>query len=226
MALAGEEAMTAEIVTKSASWIAQRVSNRSLSCCEVMETFVGHIGELNPVLNAICTLNNQAMEQAHEADRQLALGQPPRPLEGVPILVKDTLHTKGIRTTFGSLIREHYVPEEDALSVERLKNAGAIVLGKTNTPEFAHDVNTNNLIFGTTRNPFDVNVTAGGRVAAQVLRLQPLWHQLHWELTWADPFVYHAHTMASLASDLPPVECPCTQQNSAGTLWSNMFKGL
>jgi amidase len=162
MALAGEKAMTAEIVTKSASWIAQRVSNRSLSCCEVMEIFVGHIGELNPVLNAICTLNNQAMEQAHEADRQLALGQPPRPLEGVPILVKDTLHTKGIRTTFGSLIREHYVPEEDALSVERLKNAGAIVLGKTNTPEFAHDVNTNNLIFGTTRNPFDVNVTAGG----------------------------------------------------------------
>lgn len=154
--------MTADIVTQSASWIAQRVSNKSLSCCEVMEAFLEHIGELNPVLNAICTLNNQAMDQAHEADQRLALGQPPRPLEGVPVLVKDILHTKGIRTTFGSRIREHYVPEEDALSVERLKNAGAIVLGKTNTPEFAHDINTNNLIFGTTRNPFNVNVTAGG----------------------------------------------------------------
>ncbi len=79
--------MTADIVTQSASWIAQRVSNKSLSCCEVMEAFLGHIGELNPVLNAICTLNNRALDQAHEADQRLALGQTPRPLEGVPVLV-------------------------------------------------------------------------------------------------------------------------------------------
>ncbi len=154
--------MSTDIVDLSANAIVQEISNKSISCREVTKAFLARIDALNPVLNAVCTLNSQALEDADRADQRLARGETARTLEGVPILVKDILHTKGLRTTYGSVIREHYVPEEDAISVERLKDAGAILLGKTNTPEFAHDVNTNNQIFGTTRNPFNVNVTAGG----------------------------------------------------------------
>ena len=154
--------MSTDIVDLSAGSIAQEISKKSISCKDVTTAFLERIDELNPVLNAVCTLNDQALDQADKADQRLARGEAARPLEGVPILIKDILHTKDVRTTYGSLIRENYVPGEDAVSVERLKDAGAILLGKTNTPEFAHDVNTNNQIFGTTRNPFNVNVTAGG----------------------------------------------------------------
>ncbi len=80
----------------------------------------------------------------------------------MPFVAKDNLHTRGLRTTFGSRILENFVPDEDAISVERLKAAGAVLLGKTNTPEFAHDINTTNYLFGTTRNPRDLNRSAGG----------------------------------------------------------------
>ena len=146
----------------SAVSIAQEISKKSISCKDVTKAVLERIAELHPVLNAGCTLNDQALDQADKADQRLARGEAARPLEGVPVLVKDILHTKDVRTTYGSLVRENYVPAEDAVAVERLKNAGAILLGKTNTPEFAHDVNTTNQIFGTTRNPFNVNVTAGG----------------------------------------------------------------
>ncbi len=151
-----------ELTALSAAAIARKICGGSISCVEVTDAFLDRISDLNPVLNAVCTLNEDARDQAAQADQRLARGEPTRPLEGVPFLVKDILQTKGIRTTFGSLIRQNFIPQEDALSVERLKEAGGILLGKTNTPEFAHDVNTNNRVFGTTRNPFDVNVTAGG----------------------------------------------------------------
>ena len=80
----------------------------------------------------------------------------------MPFVAKDNLDTKGLRTTFGSLLCANYVPEQDAIAVERLRAAGAVLIGKTNTPEFATDVNTTNRLFGPTRNPFDLNVTAGG----------------------------------------------------------------
>ena len=138
--------MSTDIVDLSAGSIAQEISKKSISCKDVTTAFLERIDELNPVLNAVCTLNDQALDQADKADQRLARGETARPLEGVPILVKDILHTKDIRTTYGSLIRENYVPGEDAVAVERLKDAGAILLGKTNTPEFAHDVNTSNQI--------------------------------------------------------------------------------
>jgi amidase len=102
------------------------------------------------------------LEDAAACDRRLKAGEPPRPLEGVPFVVKDVVPTAGLRTTFGSTLYEHHVPDHDAVSVERLKAAGAILIGKTNTPEFAHDVNTTNKIFGTTRNPWNLRATAGG----------------------------------------------------------------
>ncbi len=146
----------------SAGEIAAAVAGRARTAAEVTGALLDRIAALNPVLNAICTLNPAAMAAAEACDRRLASGAAAGPLEGVPFVVKDNIATAGIRTTFGSRILQHDVPAEDAISVERLKAAGGILLGKTNTPEFAHDINTTNLIFGTTRNPTDVNVTAGG----------------------------------------------------------------
>jgi amidase len=160
LVLEGE--MSDEILDLSAERIAAAIGDGSLGAVEVTRAFLSRIEAVNPVINAVCTLNDRALEVAADVDRRRASGAPARPLEGVPFLVKDILQTKGIRTTFGSLLLEHDVPEEDTVTVERLKNAGGVLLGKTNTPEFAHDINTTNKVFGTTRNPWDVNVTAGG----------------------------------------------------------------
>ena len=154
--------MSDEIIDWSAGAIAEAVGTGKVSAVEVATAFLDRIQAVNPVINAVCTLNENALEVAATADKRRADGGTARPLEGVPFLVKDILQTKDIRTTFGSLLLEHDVPDEDTVTVERLKAAGGVLLGKTNTPEFAHDINTTNKIFGTTRNPWDVNVTAGG----------------------------------------------------------------
>jgi amidase len=129
---------------------------------EVTQAFLRRVEERNPLVNAICTLNPEALDQARACDAHVASGARARLLEGVPFVAKDNLHTRGLRTTFGSKILQHYVPDEDAVSVERMKAAGAVLIGKTNTPEFAHDINTTNYLFGTTRNPRDLNRSAGG----------------------------------------------------------------
>ncbi len=154
--------MSDAIIDRTAARIAEAVASGEVSAVEVTEAFLARIEAVNPVINAVCTLNPAALDAARAVDRRRAAGEAARPLEGVPFLVKDILQTKGLRTTFGSLLLEHDVPEEDTITVERLKAAGGVLLGKTNTPEFAHDINTTNKIFGTTRNPWDVNVTAGG----------------------------------------------------------------
>jgi amidase len=154
--------MSDEVIDWSAGKIAAAVSDGTVSAVEVTTAFLARIEAVNPVINAVCTLNENALDVARGVDRRRKAGRPARALEGVPFLVKDILQTKGIRTTFGSLLLEHDVPDEDTITVERLKAAGGVLLGKTNTPEFAHDINTTNKIFGTTRNPWDVNVTAGG----------------------------------------------------------------
>ena len=160
--IAGSKTLDQDITSLSAARIAREVAERKVSAREVVEAALARVDAVNPTLNAICTLNDAALDEADAVDRRLAGGGAPRPLEGVPVVVKDNIFTRGIRTTFGSKILEHDVPEEDSICVERLRAAGAIVLGKTNTPEFAHDVNTTNAVFGTTRNPWNVNHTAGG----------------------------------------------------------------
>jgi len=154
--------MSEEIVRKSAAELAADVTGKRLSATDVISAFLERIEHLNPAVNAVCTLSPRALDDAAECDRRLRAGERPRPLEGVPFVVKDILQTAGLRTTFGSMIYEHHVPDEDAVSVARLRAAGAILVGKTNTPEFAHDVNTTNKIFGTTRNPWNLQTTAGG----------------------------------------------------------------
>ena len=154
--------MTQEIIDRSAGEMARAVAQGEVSAREVVEASLGRVEAFNPAVNAVCTLNERALVEAEACDRRLRGGAPARALEGVPVVIKDVVATKGLRTTFGSLLCEHHVPTEDSLCVARLKAAGAIVVGKTNTPEFAHDPVTRNKLFGTTRNPWNLHYTAGG----------------------------------------------------------------
>ena len=128
-----------------------------------MEAHLTQIERVNPRVNAIVTfLPEQALKRARAADDALAKGKAVGPLHGLPVAHKDLTLTKGIRTTLGSLIFKDFIPEEDALIVERLKKAGAITVGKTNTPEFGAGSQTYNRVFGETLNPYDTGRTCGG----------------------------------------------------------------
>jgi amidase len=136
---------------------------RRTSPLEVMQELLARIDAVNPTVNAIVTLvRDAALWNARRATAALKRGAALPPLFGVPVTIKDVTPTAGIRTTQGSKLFEDHVPTEDALVVERLRAAGAIVLGKTNTPEFAFGPNTVNTVFGATRNPWDLTRTAGG----------------------------------------------------------------
>jgi len=128
-----------------------------------MEAHLSQIELINPTVNAIITLRpERAMEDAKAADEAIARGDYIGPLHGLPVAVKDLIPTKGIRTTFGSPIFKDNIPDQDAIIVERTKNAGAIIIGKTNTPEFGAGSHTFNPVFGATLNPFDTTKTCGG----------------------------------------------------------------
>src|SRR5262245_44463843 len=136
---------------------------RKVSPLEVMQAALARIDAVNPSVNAIVTLTREAaLREARRAAASLRKGSTLPPLFGVPVAIKDVTQTKGIRTTFGSKLFEGHVPDEDALVVQRLRAAGAIVIGKTNTPEFAFGPNTVNSVFGATRNPWNLALTAGG----------------------------------------------------------------
>src|SRR5438309_6253291 len=139
------------------------IARGAVSPLELVQAVLARLERVNPRLNAYCTVAAEpALEAAKKATaaarRRARLG----PLHGVPVSIKDLTPTKGIRTTWGSKIFEHHVPEEDALYVARLKAAGAIVVGKTNTPEFGAGGNTFNAVFGATRNPWNPALTCGG----------------------------------------------------------------
>lgn len=153
-----------EIHYQSAKTIARMIREKSISVTEVMQAHLDRIRETNPQINAICTLlpEDDLLAQAAEKDAELAAGKAPGPLFGLPIAVKDLALTKGIRTTMGSLLFKDFVPDVDTLFVERMKAAGAIIIGKTNTPEFGAGSNSFNPVFGMTRNPYDLSKVAGG----------------------------------------------------------------
>jgi amidase len=153
-----------DICFKDAVDLAAMIRNREVSATEVMTAFLSQIARVNPTVNAICTLVDEdaALRAAQDADDRLAKGETPGPLHGLPHAVKDLVPTAGIRTTFGSRIYKDFVPDSDALIVERLKAAGAIIIGKTNTPEFGAGSHTFNEVFGATLNPYDLTRTCGG----------------------------------------------------------------
>lgn len=136
---------------------------RRVSPLEVMEAVLARIDRLNPRLNAYVTVAREsALRAARAATVALGRGRALPPLHGIPVSIKDLTPTRGIRTTWGSKIFEHHVPTEDAIVVERLKAAGAIIVGKTSTPEFGAGGNTFNAVFGPTRNPWNPALTCGG----------------------------------------------------------------
>ena len=143
--------------------LGQLIASREVSAQEVARSFLERIERLNPRLNAYLTVTaDLALEQARAADEALARGQRLGPLHGVPVSIKDLFFTKGVRTTAGSLVYQDHVPQHDSIVAERLRQAGAVLLGKTNTPEFGMSGSTENRLGGPCRNPWDPSRTAGG----------------------------------------------------------------
>lgn len=168
-----------EIVDRDAVELAAMLAGGELSAREVLAAHLAVIERVNPAVNAVVTLDAEgAMRAAALADERRARGEPPGPLHGLPVAIKDTHVTKGIRTTFGSTVHAGHVPGEDALIVRRLREAGAVIVGKTNTPEFAAGSQTYNEVFGATRNPYGTGRTcggsSGGSAAAVASRMVPL----------------------------------------------------
>ena len=153
-----------EICFMAATEMVQRLRAKELSCRELMEAHLAQIERVNPTVNAIVTQisSDEALALADASDEALMQDKIIGPLHGLPIAHKDLIPTRGLRTTLGSPIFKENVPDKDGLIVERLKNAGAITIGKTNTPEFGAGSQTFNEVFGETLNPYDTAKTCGG----------------------------------------------------------------
>ena len=147
--------------------IARLIKTRELSPVEVIEGHLKQISALNPRLNAIVTLAPDVLERAKAAEKAVATGL----IHGVPITIKDTIETAGLRSTSGSVLRREYVPENDAPAVARLKAAGAIILGKTNAAEMAMDYTADNPVFGRTNHPLNPELTPGGSSGGEAVAI-------------------------------------------------------
>ena len=170
--------MSEEICFYDATELAERIGSKALSPVEVVNAFLERIESVNPGLNAIVTLADEATERARQAEAAVMRGESWGPLHGVPFTIKDCIDTGGIRTTRGSRLFDQHVPDADATVVSRLKAAGGILIGKTNMPEFALWWETDNLVFGRTENPWKGGRTpggsSGGEAAAIASGLSPL----------------------------------------------------
>src|SRR5215831_6492875 len=157
------QASDSSVCFLSAIEIARLIRAKKLSAREALAAHLKQIERVNPKVNAIVTLvAGMATEAAAKADEMQAHNSALGPLHGLPVAHKDLLETRGIRTTYGSPLYKDYIPAEDNIVVERMRRAGAIIIGKTNTPEFGAGSQTFNTIFGSTRNPYDVTKTCGG----------------------------------------------------------------
>jgi aspartyl-tRNA(Asn)/glutamyl-tRNA(Gln) amidotransferase subunit A len=168
-----------ELCYMPATELGAAIRSRRVSPVEVVDAVLARIERLNPRLNAYCTVTAAAARAAaKEAEAAVMRGDTLGMLHGIPVSIKDLIATKGVRTTHGSKLYEQFIPDDDAPVVERLKRAGAIILGKTNTPEFGHKAITDNLLFGPSRNPWSLEHTpggsSGGAAAAVATGLGPL----------------------------------------------------
>ena len=152
-----------DLIYSSATSIAQSIRDKEVSSVEVVQAHLDRIGEVNDKLNAVvCLCADRAMDEARESDEALARGDAIGALHGVPMTLKDSLDTKGVVTTGGTTGRRDFVPERDATVTARLRAAGAILMGKTNTPELTMAGETDNSVYGRTNNPFDLERSPGG----------------------------------------------------------------
>ncbi len=169
-----------QLYLRNATDLLQLMNTGEVSAVEVMTSFLDRIEATNPTINAICTLvtKKEALAMAEDADNQRLERAVKGPLHGLPIACKDLAPTRGMRTTMGSLIFSDNIPDHDSIFVERLRAAGALIIGKTNTPEFGAGSNTFNEVFGPTKNPYNLNKTvggsSGGAAAALAARMLPL----------------------------------------------------
>jgi Asp-tRNA(Asn)/Glu-tRNA(Gln) amidotransferase A subunit family amidase len=152
--------------------LGKAIARREVSAVEVLDAIVARVEAVNPQVNAVVTLMaERAREEARAVDARIAASETGGPLYGVPVSIKDLIETKGVRTTLGSLLRQDFVPEQDAVLVERLRAAGCPLFAKTNTPDHGGKFATDNLVFGATNNPWDLSRSPGGSsggAAAQV----------------------------------------------------------
>ncbi len=173
------ETASAELWREEAATLSERLDAREITPTQLLDMYLERCNRLNPKLNAFTLLDRDGATQAAKAatERQKA-GQRLGPLDGLPIAIKDNLYVRGLPANWGSLMLEGFVPEHDDICVERLRAGGAIILGKTTTPEFALSGRTENRISGTTRNPWNLDLTpggsSGGAVAAVAAGLVPL----------------------------------------------------
>ncbi|TXT64356.1 MAG: putative amidase [Promethearchaeota archaeon] len=152
-----------DICYLSAYEMREKIKTQELTSLQITEAIIERIEKFNDKINAYCTPTfDIAREIAKQADKAVKQGKDLPPLHGIPTSIKDLVLTKGIRTTFGCVLYESNVPEVDEVVIERLKNAGMVLLGKTNTPAFGHQAVTDNPIFGKTRNPWNIERTSGG----------------------------------------------------------------
>ena len=152
-----------DLIDLSVKTLAEELRTKKISSVELVQTYLNRIDEVNPWLNAVIhTTAESALADARNADAMLMRGMSLGPLHGIPMTVKDSLNTAGVITTWSVPSRSDVIPDNDATVVARLKAAGAILLGKTNTPELTLSFETNSPIFGPTNNPYDVDRTAGG----------------------------------------------------------------
>jgi Asp-tRNA(Asn)/Glu-tRNA(Gln) amidotransferase A subunit family amidase len=151
-----------DLTLQSASKVVELIKNRAVSPIEVVESHLQRIRQLNPSLNAIVTLAPDALDQARKAQSAVMHGDDLGALHGLPVTIKDTIETAGLRTASGSRLRADYIPDKDAPAVACLKKAGAIILGKTNPAEMAMNYTADNPVFGRTNNPHDLSRTPGG----------------------------------------------------------------
>src|SRR6201992_605428 len=167
-----------DITRMDASHIAELIAKRELSPVEVMQAHLDRIAEVNPRINAIVTMADGALDAARKAEAAVKSGARLGPLHGVPFTVKDGIDTAGVLTQRGSPIFKGRVPDTDATVVARLKAAGAILIAKTNPPEFSYSIETDNLLTGQTNNPWNLDYTpggsSGGESAAIAAGLSPL----------------------------------------------------
>jgi len=169
-----------DIVSWDATTLSRCIHDRSVSCREVMEAYLDHIDTINPLINAIVSRRDSAelLEDADSADRELGAGHSRGWLHGIPQAIKDLSDAKGLPTTQGSPLLAGTLASQDSLMTARMRSAGAIIIGKTNTPEFGFGSQTYNPVFGATRNAFDPTRTAGGSsggaAAALAMRMLPV----------------------------------------------------
>src|SRR5258708_39831458 len=161
-----------DLAYSSATEIARRIRHREISSREAVDYFLARVESLDKRINSVVTIDaDRARHEADAADAALARGEVRGPLHGVPMTIKDSFQTEGMRTTSGAPELATFIPTEDAWPVARLREAGAIIFGKTNLPIYAGDLQSYNEVFGTTNNPYDLSRTPGGSSGGSAARL-------------------------------------------------------